>query len=98
MIHKKKGVELSFNVLIIAILCLIVLVIIVSIFRQQIGEIAQGFTKIREKEADESIIEGAFGCVEGSTKCIDGSIYTCKSSEWVDGRKCPDKCSKGSCV
>lgn len=42
----KKGVELSMNIIIIAALCLIVLIIILFIFKNQIGAVAQEFMSI----------------------------------------------------
>ena len=99
MFHSKKSVELSFNTIIIAILCLIVLIVIIAIFRQQIGDVARDFTRIRERETDQSVMEGIFGCSEGSTKCIDNAVHVCRNSEWVEEQDCGSKkCKDGACV
>jgi hypothetical protein len=99
MFHTKKAVSLSFNTIIIAIISLVVLIVIIAIFREQIGDIAQRFTVIREKETDKSIIESAFGCSEGSFTCIDNVIHECKNSEWSRIQDCSNKkCKDGSCV
>ncbi|MBD3310679.1 hypothetical protein GF351_05680 [Candidatus Woesearchaeota archaeon] len=51
----KAGVELSMNVIIIAIICLVVLALVIFIFRAQISAVAEGFA---------DIIKGAVGSSE----------------------------------
>ncbi len=98
MINSKRGAELTFNTIIIAVISLVVLVVIISIFRGQITDIAKGFKSIREKETDETAIKGMFGCNEGETACRENAVYICQNSEWVKQKDCSNKCSNGACV
>jgi len=102
MFRAKKGIELTFNVIIVAIICLIVLIIIIAIFSGQMGDISKGFTNIRERETDESVLEDVFGCSEGTRICRKDAgkdaVYVCTNGEFVKERECPNRCQAGSCV
>ena len=98
MFKTKKGVELTFNTLIIAVICLVVLIVIIAIFTGQIGDISQGFTKLRERETDETVLDDLFGCEEGSTICRNKAEYECTGGEFVKKRDCPNECEGDSCA
>lgn len=102
MFQTKKGVELTFNVLIVAIICLIVLVVIIAIFSGQMGDISKKFTNLREKQTDESVLDDVFGCNEGDTICRkdagENVVYVCTAGEYVRDRECPNECQAGSCT
>lgn len=83
----KKAVELSMNTIIIATICLIVLVVLIAVFRTQVGNVVKSFTGISEeggKRADETIwdLDQLFGCKEGNTKCRGNTICQCIDDKW----------------
>lgn len=96
----KKAVELTMNTIIIAAICLIVLVVLVVVFRTQIGNVVKSFTGISEeggKRAEETIwdLDQLFGCKEGNTKCRGNKIWKCEDDKWVETQEaCEEKTEK----
>lgn len=78
----KKAVELSMNVIIIAVIALIVLSVVIFIFYDQIKKVATGFEETREKAQICQV--GWFGdqkCVSESECTGDWEIVTGKCEE-----------------
>lgn len=75
----KKGVELSLNTVIIAIICLVVLVVIIFIFYNQISMIAKSFFGLSKnatttaEEQQSNWFSDIFGKKEDKTKTSGGS-------------------------
>lgn len=65
----KKGVELTMNTMIIAIISLIVLAVILIIFSNTIGKNTEGLEGISSCEAR----GGGSGCVKEIVDCVDGT-------------------------
>lgn len=62
---KKKGMDLSINTVIVAIIALLVLAVVIYIFRDQISKIASSFTKIggeagKQAENTTGLFKGMF--------------------------------------
>ena len=83
---KKKGVELSLNTVIIAIILLVVMIVIISIFTGTIGNIADKFNDQTDKAGAQSddAMEGLdfFSCKDGETKESNGEVYICNDGKW----------------
>jgi hypothetical protein len=104
---KKKGVSLSLNTIIIAILVLLVLTVLIAVFHSQIGGIVKGFSgfsKDAQTKADESrgSLPDIFGtCEEGTYKCGALNIrQKCVSGKWEDDTNCAENnqvCKDGQC-
>lgn len=97
---KKKGVELSLNTIIIAIICLIVLAVIIAIFTGSMGDIVQKFkihiTSAGEK-GDEAIKNIGFTCTNDELSCKGKSLYICKDEKWEVKEECKNGCKDKAC-
>jgi hypothetical protein len=100
--HSKKGFELSFNTVIVAIICLVVLVVIIAIFTGSISKIVDKFNQNTDnagKKTEESINNfNIFGCKDGQVKCQDSQVMICAGGEWSVKETCNNGCKENSCT
>ena len=78
----KKGVELSMNVIIIAVICLIVLIVLVLIFSGRLGKFGEGVTQVEKSvDIEQCNIPGYRQCVDRGTDCIEQNVEGCGSNK-----------------
>lgn len=97
----KKAMELSFNVIVVAVICLVVLIVILAIFSGTITEIAKKFQGQTEKagESGDNAIDdlGLFACNDGQFRCNGNSLERCSNERWQVEEECENGCRDKAC-
>lgn len=89
---KKRGEGMTMNTLVIAILSLIVLVIMIFVFKGQIGKTSSSYTTIAEESEKSAKKDSCGGFLDFDRKCADDCSKIEPKGTWTSTSEgtCPD--------